>query len=66
VAPRVVVIEHQLEVIAQADWLIDMGPEAGRRGGRLMFAGTLTDMLATGSGETAAHLRRYAGPTSAS
>ncbi|MDR7272872.1 excinuclease UvrABC ATPase subunit [Pelomonas saccharophila] len=57
----VVVIEHQLDMIARADWLIDMGPEAGRRGGRVMFAGTVTAMLATGSGDTAAHLRRYAG-----
>jgi excinuclease UvrABC ATPase subunit len=57
----VVVIEHQLDVIARADWLIDMGPEAGRRGGRVVFEGTAAAMVATGSGHTAEHLRRYAG-----
>jgi excinuclease UvrABC ATPase subunit len=59
----VVVIEHQLDVIARADWLIDMGPEAGRRGGRVMFEGTVADMLAAGTGHTAEHLRRFAGST---
>jgi excinuclease UvrABC ATPase subunit len=55
----VIVIEHQLDVIASADWLIDMGPEAGHAGGRVMFEGTVADMLARGAGETAAHLRRH-------
>jgi excinuclease UvrABC ATPase subunit len=57
----VIVIEHQLDVIARADWLIDMGPEAGQRGGRVMFEGTVADMLSRGAGETAEHLRRYVG-----
>jgi len=56
----VIVIEHQLDVIARADWLIDMGPEAGHAGGRVMFEGTVADMIANGSGETATHLRRHA------
>jgi excinuclease UvrABC ATPase subunit len=55
------VIEHQLDVIASADWLIDMGPEAGHAGGRVMFEGTVADMLTRGSGETAAHLKRHVG-----
>ncbi|MBW8892428.1 MAG: ATP-binding cassette domain-containing protein, partial [Burkholderiales bacterium] len=62
----VVVIEHQLDMIARADWLIDMGPEAGRRGGRVVFEGTVAQMAAKGTGETAAHLRRYAGLSAAS
>jgi excinuclease UvrABC ATPase subunit len=62
----VIVIEHQLDVIARADWLIDMGPEAGQRGGRVMFEGTVADMAAKGSGDTAAHLRRYTGSSLAS
>jgi excinuclease ABC subunit A len=36
----VVVIEHNLDVIKCADWVIDMGPEAGKDGGQLVFAGT--------------------------
>jgi excinuclease UvrABC ATPase subunit len=57
----VIVIEHHLDVIAQADWLIDMGPDAGQRGGRVMFEGTVEDMISKGSGHTAAHLRRHCG-----
>lgn len=58
----VIVIEHQLDVIASADWLIDMGPEAGHAGGRVMFEGTVVDMIDHGSGETAVHLKRHARP----
>lgn len=36
----VIVIEHNLDVIAQADWIIDMGPGAGSEGGRVIFEGT--------------------------
>ena len=36
----VVMIEHNLDVIAQADWLIDLGPEGGTRGGNIVDAGT--------------------------
>ena len=36
----VVVIEHNLDVIAEADWLIDLGPEAGNAGGRIVHQGT--------------------------
>ena len=37
---RIVVIEHNLEVIKCADWIIDLGPEAGEEGGQLVAAGT--------------------------
>jgi excinuclease UvrABC ATPase subunit len=57
----VIAIEHHLDVIAQADWIIDMGPEAGRRGGRVVYEGTVASMISRGAGETAAHLRRHAG-----
>jgi excinuclease ABC subunit A len=36
----VVVIEHNLDVIAEADWLLDMGPEGGKNGGRIVAQGT--------------------------
>jgi excinuclease ABC subunit A len=40
----VVVIEHNLDVIRACDWLIEMGPEGGREGGRMLFAGTPEQM----------------------
>ena len=53
-----VVIEHNLHVIKQADWVIDLGPEGGERGGKLVFQGTPEDLVARGRGHTARHLRR--------
>jgi excinuclease ABC subunit A len=43
----VVTIEHNLDVIKTADWVIDMGPEAGEKGGQVIFAGTPEDLVAT-------------------
>ncbi len=42
----VVVIEHNLDVIKTADWIVDMGPEAGEDGGRVVVAGTPEDVVA--------------------
>ncbi|MEV0379577.1 excinuclease ABC subunit UvrA [Nonomuraea sp. NPDC050643] len=39
-----VVVEHDLDVVKHADWVIDLGPEAGQHGGRVVFEGTPTDM----------------------
>lgn len=41
----VIVIEHNLDVIRNADWLIDLGPEGGSKGGRVMFEGTPLQIL---------------------
>ncbi len=41
----VIVIEHNLDVIRQADWIIDVGPEAGRNGGRIVFSGKPKGLL---------------------
>lgn len=40
----VIIIEHNLEIIRRADWIIDLGPEGGRDGGRVMFEGTPEDL----------------------
>ena len=54
----IIVIEHNLDVIKCADYIIDMGPEGGRRGGQLLFAGTPEEMIAKKtSGFTAPFLR---------
>lgn len=41
----VIVIEHNLEVISQADWIIDMGPDGGSRGGQVVFEGTPSQII---------------------
>jgi excinuclease ABC subunit A len=53
----VVVIEHNLDVIKTADWLIDLGPEGGERGGRLVGAGTPEDLAAIDESQTGYFLK---------
>ena len=53
----VVVIEHNLDVIKSADWLIDMGPDGGRGGGELLFEGTPEQLIRKHVGFTAEYLR---------
>jgi excinuclease ABC subunit A len=56
----VAVIEHNLEVIRAADYVIDLGPEGGQDGGRLVAAGSPVELLATGAAShTAAYLKKY-------
>ncbi|MBB5907263.1 excinuclease UvrABC ATPase subunit [Actinoalloteichus hymeniacidonis] len=54
----VVVIEHSLEVVAHADWVIDIGPGGGSAGGNLLFGGTPQALLDVPGSLTAQHLRR--------
>ena len=53
----VVVVEHNLDVIRSADWVIDLGPDAGDQGGEVVFAGTPEDLSAKGDTFTARYLR---------
>lgn len=55
----VLVIEHNLDVIKTADYLIDLGPEGGNRGGEVLIAGTPEEVAAEGSSYTGQFLKRY-------
>ena len=57
----IVVIEHNLDVIKTADWLIDMGPEGGSGGGTVVGVGTPEDLAANPHSYTGRYLRRYLG-----
>jgi excinuclease UvrABC ATPase subunit len=58
----VIVIEHHQAVMAHADWIIDLGPGAGRDGGRIVFEGTPADLVADRKTLTGEHLAEYVGP----
>jgi excinuclease ABC subunit A len=63
----VVVIEHQLDVIKTADWIIDIGPEGGARGGELIAVGTPEEIAEIPSSHTGRFLKELlATPTTAS
>jgi excinuclease ABC subunit A len=53
----VVIIEHNVEVIKSADWIIDMGPEGGEKGGHVVFQGTPEDMIQIENNYTARFLK---------
>ena len=55
----VLVIEHNLDVIKTADWLIDLGPEGGNRGGEVLITGTPEDIAAFPGSYTGQYLKRY-------
>jgi excinuclease UvrABC ATPase subunit len=57
----VIVIEHHQAVMAHADWIIDLGPGAGRDGGLVVFEGTPADLVAARSTLTGEHLAAYVG-----
>ncbi len=52
----VIVIEHNLDVLRQADYLIDLGPQAGKKGGKIIASGTPEDVSAANIGATAPYL----------
>ncbi len=54
------IIEHNLDVIRAADWIIDLGPEGGEAGGSLVASGTPDDLIAHADSHTGAALRDYA------
>jgi len=54
----VVVIEHDLDVVKVADWVIDLGPEGGDGGGRVVVAGTPETVAASDASHTGAHLAK--------
>ena len=56
----IVVVEHDEQTIREADYIIDLGPGAGRQGGRVMCAGTLPELLANPNSLTARYLNRNA------
>ncbi|MGH8328543.1 MAG: hypothetical protein ACRET2_17480, partial [Steroidobacteraceae bacterium] len=59
----VIVIEHNLDVIKTADWIIDLGPEGGAGGGRIVAQGTPEDVAGVEGSHTAPYLRRLLGTT---
>ncbi len=56
-----VVIEHNLEMIKCADWVVDLGPEGGEGGGRVIAAGTPEEIVRVPGSHTAAFLRPVLG-----
>ena len=57
----VIVIEHQPDIIKSADWVIDLGPEAGKHGGEIVFAGTPEDLAKNKISKTAKYIAEKLG-----
>lgn len=53
----VIIVEHNMEVIKSADWVIDLGPEGGKKGGKLLFEGTPEDFLSCKTSYTVPFLK---------
>jgi excinuclease ABC subunit A len=56
---NVIVVEHDMQVIASCDWLIDIGPGPGEEGGRIVAEGTPEAVISASSSKTAPYLARY-------
>ena len=61
----VIFIEHNLDVLMSADWIIDLGPEGGDAGGEVVISGTPEEVMNSGKGYTAEYLKGYAGEAEA-
>jgi excinuclease ABC subunit A len=61
----VVVIEHHMDVVKRADWVIDLGPEAGQAGGQVVAQGTPEDVAEASSSHTGRYLQPLLGSTQA-
>ena len=57
----VVVIEHNLDVIKNSDWIIDMGPEGGHRGGEVLVSGTVDEIISCPRSYTGQYLQKHLG-----
>jgi excinuclease ABC subunit A len=57
----VLVVEHNMDVIKSADYVIDLGPEGGRDGGHIIFQGTPEELAACGEGYTSGYLKEALG-----
>jgi excinuclease ABC subunit A len=57
VGHSIIIVEHNLDIIKSADWVIDLGPEGGNEGGYLLFEGTPEDLLHCPNSYTAQYLR---------
>ena len=55
----VIVVEHEMRVIAASDWIVDVGPGAGDEGGRIVAAGPPAEVVKAGQSRTAPYLQRY-------
>lgn len=55
----VIIVEHNLDIISQADWIIDMGHEAGNKGGEIIFKGYPKDIIKEHNNKTGIYLRKY-------
>jgi len=54
----VIIIEHDLKVIANSDWVVDLGPKGGKDGGKLLYSGLTNEFLSSENSITATYLKR--------
>jgi len=55
----VIVIEHNMDMVKCADWVIDLGPEGGQKGGNIVFEGTPEQMIKLKDNYTAEFLKKH-------